>query len=140
MGMVQFDAHRDVEQDSGGRIDHGSMFHYAVRDGILDPTRVVQVGIRTCFHGEETHGMTILHADRVHAMTAEEVAGVIRGVLGDGPSYLTFDIDLSGPVDRARHGDAGAGGDDIVSGAVDFTGDEGVGFQGDGCGRGVATL
>ncbi len=40
MGMVQFDAHRDVEQDDGGRIDHGSMFYYAVRDGILDPARV----------------------------------------------------------------------------------------------------
>ncbi len=97
MGMVQFDAHRDVEQDAGGRIDHGSMFYYAVRDGILDPERCVQVGIRTCFHGEQSHGMTILHADRVHAMTAAEVAGVIKGVLGDGPSYLTFDIDFLDP-------------------------------------------
>ncbi|MCZ8080243.1 MAG: agmatinase [Rhodobacteraceae bacterium] len=97
MGMVQFDAHRDVEQDAGGRIDHGSMFYYAVRDGILDPKRVVQVGIRTCFHGEQTHGMTILHADQVHAMPAEEVAAVIRRVLGDGPSYLTFDIDCLDP-------------------------------------------
>jgi agmatinase len=97
MGMVQFDAHRDVEQDEGGRIDHGSMFHYAVRDGILDPKRVVQVGIRTCFHGEESYGMTVLHADRVHAMSADEVATVIRRVLGDGPSYMTFDIDCLDP-------------------------------------------
>jgi agmatinase len=98
MGMVQFDAHRDVEQDEGGRIDHGSMFYYAVRDGILDPKRVVQVGIRTCFHGEQTHGMTILHADRVQAMSADEVAGVIKGVLGDGPSYMTLDIDCLDPA------------------------------------------
>lgn len=98
MGMVQFDAHRDVEQDQGGRIDHGSMFYYAVKEGILDPKRVIQVGIRTCFHGEQSHGMTVLHADRVHAMTADEVADVIRQVLGDGPSYMTFDIDCLDPA------------------------------------------
>ena len=97
MGLVQFDAHRDVEQDDGGRIDHGSMFYYAVREGIIDPKRCVQVGIRTCFHGEETHGMTILHADRVHAMTAFDVAGIIRSVIGNGASYLTFDIDCLDP-------------------------------------------
>jgi agmatinase len=97
MGMVQFDAHRDVEPDDGGRIDHGSMFYYAVQEGLLDPKRVVQVGIRTCFHGEETHGMTILHADRVQAMSAAEVAEVIKSVLGAGPSYLTFDIDCLDP-------------------------------------------
>lgn len=98
MGMVQFDAHRDVEQDQGGRIDHGSMFYYAVKEGILDPKRVIQVGIRTCFHGEQSHGMTVLHADRVHAMTADEVADVIRQVLGDGASYMTFDIDCLDPA------------------------------------------
>ncbi|NBE07963.1 agmatinase [Paragemmobacter ruber] len=97
MGMVQFDAHRDVEPDAGGRIDHGSMFQYAVQEGILDPARVVQVGIRTCFHGETSHGMTILDAGQVHGMRAEEVAAVIRRVLGDGPSYLTFDIDCLDP-------------------------------------------
>lgn len=47
MGMVQFDAHRDVEADGGGRIDHGSMFGYAVQKGVLDPARWVQVGTRT---------------------------------------------------------------------------------------------
>jgi len=98
MGMVHFDAHRDVEEDDGGRIDHGSMFYYAVKEGILDPKRVIQVGIRTCFHGERSHGMTILHADRVHAMSAEEVAGAIRNVVGDGPTYLTFDIDCLDPA------------------------------------------
>lgn len=97
IGLVQFDAHRDVEPDEGGRIDHGSMFYYAVREGIIDPKRCVQVGIRTCFQGEQSHGMTILHADRVHAMTAAEVADVIRAVIGAGPSYLTFDIDCLDP-------------------------------------------
>jgi agmatinase len=97
LGLVQFDAHRDVEEDDGGRIDHGSMFYYAVRDGIIDPRRSVQIGIRTCFLGERTHGMTILYADQVQAMGAEEVAEVIRQTIGTGPSYLTFDIDCLDP-------------------------------------------
>jgi agmatinase len=97
LGLLQFDAHRDVEPDEGGRIDHGSMFHYAVRDGIIDPKRSVQVGIRTCFTGEQSHGMTILYADQVHTMTAEAVAGVIARTMGVGPSYLTFDIDCLDP-------------------------------------------
>ena len=97
LALVQFDAHRDVEEDEGGRIDHGSMFFYAVREGVIDPTRSVQVGIRTCFNGERTHGMTVLHADRVHAMPAAEVAEVIRRVVGAGPAYLTFDIDCLDP-------------------------------------------
>lgn len=98
MGLVQFDAHRDVEEDEGGRIDHGSMMAYAVRDGIIDPARTVQVGIRTCFLGERSHGMTILHADRVQDMGAEAVAVVIRETLGAGPAYLTFDIDCLDPA------------------------------------------
>lgn len=98
LGMVQFDAHRDVEEDAGGRLDHGSMMYYAVRDGIIDPKRTVQVGIRTCFTGERTHGMTVLYADQVHAMGAEGVAEVIRKTLGSGPNYLTFDIDFLDPA------------------------------------------
>jgi agmatinase len=97
LALVQFDAHRDVEEDDGGRIDHGSMFYYAVREGVIDPARSVQVGIRTCFNGERSHGMTILHADRVHALPAAEVAEAIRGVVESGPAYLTFDIDCLDP-------------------------------------------
>lgn len=98
LGLVQFDAHRDVEEDAGGRIDHGSMMAYAVRDGIIDPARTVQVGIRTCFQGERSHGMTILHADEVQQMGAQAVADVIQRVLGAGAAYLTFDIDCLDPA------------------------------------------
>ncbi len=97
LALVQFDAHRDVEPDAGGRIDHGSMFYYAVKEGIIDPARSVQVGIRTCFTGEQSHGMTVLYADQVHLMAAEAVAAVIREKIGAGPAYLTFDIDCLDP-------------------------------------------
>ncbi|SDW34675.1 agmatinase [Ruegeria halocynthiae] len=97
IGLVQFDAHRDVEPDEGGRIDHGSMFNYAVREGLIDPARTIQVGIRTCFEGEETYGMKVVYADEVHTSSATGIANMIKERVGDGPSYLTFDIDCLDP-------------------------------------------
>lgn len=98
LSMVHFDAHRDVEPDEGGRIDHGTMFNYAIRDGLIDPRRSVQVGIRTTYHGERTYGVNILYADQVHAMTARDVGAEIASIVGDKPVYLTFDIDCLDPA------------------------------------------
>ncbi len=99
LGLVQFDAHRDVEENaSAGRIDHGSMFSLALQEGLVDPARSIQVGIRTCFKGEDAMGMQVLFADQVHAMSASDVAETIRKRLGTGASYLTFDIDFLDPA------------------------------------------
>ena len=68
-----------------------------MREGPVDPERSVRVGIRTCFDGERSHGMTILQADKVQSKTAEEVAGTIRAAVGGGPADLTFDIDCLDP-------------------------------------------
>jgi agmatinase len=98
LGFVQFDAHRDVEPEPGGRIDHGTMFSLALREGLIDPARAVQIGIRTCYTGEDSMGMQVLFADEVHRMSAAEVAAEVHRRLGDGPSYLTFDIDFLDPA------------------------------------------
>jgi agmatinase len=98
LSLVHFDAHRDVEPDAGGRIDHGTMFNYAIRDGLIDPRRSVQLGIRTTYQGERTYGVNIIYADRVHAATAGEIAGEITAAVGDNPAYLTFDIDCLDPA------------------------------------------
>jgi agmatinase len=98
LGFVHFDAHRDVEPDEGGRIDHGTMFNYAIRDGVIDPARSIQIGIRTIFHGEKTYGMKVVFADEVHRSSAAEIAGLIRERIGDRPAYLTFDIDFLDPA------------------------------------------
>lgn len=97
LALVHFDAHRDVEPDDGGRIDHGTMLNYAVQDGVIDPKKSIQVGIRTTFTGERKMGFTILYADRVHAMSADEVAREIIRVTGGSKAYLTFDIDCLDP-------------------------------------------
>lgn len=99
LGVVQFDAHRDVEPNaSRDRIDHGTMFSLALQEGLIDPARSIQVGIRTCFTGEDSMGMQVMYADEVHAMSATGVADAIRKRLGNGPSYLTFDIDFLDPA------------------------------------------
>lgn len=98
LALVHFDAHRDVEPDEGGRIDHGTMFNYAIRDRLIDPRRSVQLGIRTTYQGERTYGVNIIYADRVHAATAAQVAGEIAAIVGDNPAYLTFDIDFLDPA------------------------------------------
>ncbi|WP_137391257.1 agmatinase [Rhodoligotrophos defluvii] len=98
VALVQFDAHRDVEPDPGGRIDHGTMFGYAIRDGLIDPARSVQLGIRTTYHGERNHGIRVIYADEVHHASAVEIAEMITNVVGAGPAYLSFDIDFLDPA------------------------------------------
>jgi len=97
LSLVHFDAHRDVEPDDGGRIDHGTMFGYAVREGLIDPRKSVQIGIRTVFAGERTYGFRIVNADEVHDSSAADIAGIVAAVVGSNKAYLTFDIDCLDP-------------------------------------------
>lgn len=97
LALVHFDAHRDVEVDNGGRIDHGTMFGYAVREGLVDPRKSIQIGIRTTFVGETTMGFRIIDADEVHDSSADQLAKIIAEKVGTSKAYLTFDIDCLDP-------------------------------------------
>lgn len=97
LSLVHFDAHRDVEPDDGGRIDHGTMFNYAVKEGLIDPRASVQIGIRTVFTGERTYGFRIVYADEVHDSSPAAVADIVKQVTGGNKAYLTFDIDCLDP-------------------------------------------
>ncbi len=97
LGLVHFDAHRDVEIDNGGRIDHGTMFGYAVKEGLVDPEKSVQIGIRTSFAGETTMGFRIIYADEAHDSSAAQLAETITQKVGQSKAYLTFDIDCLDP-------------------------------------------
>jgi agmatinase len=97
LGLVHFDAHRDFEDDNDDRIDHGTMFTRAMKDGLIDTARTIQIGIRTYFDGERGEGVEVVGADEVHMKPAEEIANRIRARVGNGPAYLTFDIDCLDP-------------------------------------------
>jgi agmatinase len=95
LSLIHFDAHSDTWADQDGRIDHGTMFYHAAKQGIVDPHASVQVGLRTTNH--DTMGFNVIDADRVHASSTADIVEQIRDVIGDRPAYLTFDIDCLDP-------------------------------------------
>ncbi len=95
LSMIHFDAHSDTWADEEGRIDHGTMFFHAAKEGIVDPAASVQVGLRTT--NPDTMGFNVLDAPWVHAHGESAVIEKIRSVVGDNPVYLTFDIDCLDP-------------------------------------------
>ena len=95
LSLAHFDAHSDTWPDEGGRVDHGTMFHHAAKEGLVDPARSVQVGLRTTNH--DTMGFNVLDAPWVHEHGIEAVAERIREIVGDDRVYLTFDIDCLDP-------------------------------------------
>lgn len=105
VGLIQIDAHCDTGDDYlGSRFHHGSPFSRAVEEGVLDPKRTVQIGIRGGINGRDQwafsyeHGMRVIEMHEVHAMGLEAVIAEARQVVGDGPTYLTFDIDGVDPA------------------------------------------
>lgn len=97
VSLLQFDAHSDTwVDDDPERIDHGTMFYKAVKDGLVIPERSVQVGIRTT--NEDTLGVHIIDAPEVHRIGAEATVARIKSVLGDHKTYVTFDIDALDPA------------------------------------------
>ncbi|MBD3663402.1 agmatinase [Sulfitobacter sp. TSTF-M16] len=97
ISLLQFDAHTDTWADDDlDRIDHGTMFYKAVKTGIVDPATSVQVGIRTT--NEDTMGVNIIDARRVHEQGPVETVRQIKDILGDRPCYLTWDIDALDPA------------------------------------------
>jgi agmatinase len=95
LSLIHFDAHSDTWEDEAGRIDHGTMFWHAAQEGIVDPQRSIQLGMRT--HNPDTHGYNVYNADWVHDHSADEVIAKIRETVGTHPCYLTFDIDCLDP-------------------------------------------
>ncbi|NNE04215.1 MAG: agmatinase [Xanthomonadales bacterium] len=97
LSLVHFDAHSDTWPDDGGseRVDHGTMFYHAVKQGMIDDSQSVQIGLRTT--NDEPMGFNILDANQVHELGPAEVARRVHEVVGQRKVYLTFDIDCLDP-------------------------------------------
>jgi len=104
LGLLHFDGHVDTWPESFGLVwGHGSPFYHAIEEGLVDPRHMIQVGIRSPLHRDifdwtVGKGVTIVTAEEVHESGPREVAERIRAVLGDGPCYLSFDIDALDPA------------------------------------------
>ncbi len=95
LSLLHFDAHSDTWADENDRIDHGTMFYWAAKYGIVDPATSVQIGLRTT--NPDTMGFNVLDAPWVHERGVDAVVEAARKVLGDRPVYVTFDIDCLDP-------------------------------------------
>lgn len=95
LSLVHFDAHSDTWGEEQQRLDHGTMFYHAVKEGLVDDRRSVQIGLRTT--NDEPLGFNILDARWVHENGPQAVAAETRRIVGESPVYLTFDIDCLDP-------------------------------------------
>jgi len=105
LGMVHFDAHTDMYdfyyKDS--KYTHGTHFRRAIEEGLLDPKRIVQIGIRGTAFSEDEHdwclsqGVRHIEMDFLRDNGPDAVAAEIRTIVGDGPTYLSLDIDALDP-------------------------------------------
>ena len=97
VALIQIDAHSDTwADDDMSRIDHGTFLYKALKLGLLAPETTVSVGIRT--DNPDTLGVTILDAPSVHQDGIDATLARIRDVVGDRPTYVTFDIDGLDPA------------------------------------------
>jgi agmatinase len=97
LSVIQFDAHSDLwADDDMERIDHGTFMYKAVKLGLVDPARSVQIGIRT--ECDDYCGMHYIDARRCHESGVAAVVDQVRAIVGDHPTYVTFDIDALDPA------------------------------------------
>ena len=97
LALIHFDAHSDTwADDDTGRIDHGTMFYKAVKEGVIDVAHSVQVGLRTT--NADTLGLHIIDAFDVHETSPRAVAEKVRSIVEDRPVYVSFDIDCLDPA------------------------------------------
>ncbi len=97
LGVLHFDAHSDLwPDDSPDRIDHGTFFYKAVQEGLVDPARCLQIGIRTTC--EDYCGISFIDARTVHEKGTSWTVARAKEVVGQGPCYVTFDIDALDPA------------------------------------------
>jgi guanidinopropionase len=104
-GAVHFDAHADtLDTYLGTKINHATPFRRLVEEGILDPKRTIQIGLRGTRFGDDDIqygydvGMRIVTMDDFEEMGRKEVIKECRRICGTGPTYITFDIDGLDPV------------------------------------------
>jgi guanidinopropionase len=106
LGMIHFDSHTDLFHSyfGGTMFTHGTPFRRAVEEGLLDPTRVVQIGIRGTAYDREDRdfaravGIRIIPIEEFHARTLEDVMQEARAIAGQGPTYVSYDIDFVDPA------------------------------------------
>jgi guanidinopropionase len=106
VGLIQFDAHSDLWDSyfHGSRYTHGTPFSRAIEEGVLDPTRTVQIGLRGGVYDWKDrefgahHGVTMIDIEEVIATGFDETIERARDIVGHAETYISFDIDCLDPA------------------------------------------
>ena len=105
VGMVHIDAHTDTcDEELGSRFTHGTPFRRAVEEGLLDPKRTVQIGIRGAQNTEEgwafslESGMRVIFIEEFTKLGVEATIAEVQRVVGNSPTYVSFDVDSLDPA------------------------------------------
>jgi len=105
LGLIHFDSHTDLYPVYfGGKVlTHGNPFRVAVEEGLLDPARMIQIGIRGTTYDNadvdfaKAHGIRIVRAEELFARGIPDVMAEAREIAGEGETYLSYDIDFVDP-------------------------------------------
>ena len=104
IALVHFDAHLDTyDIENGDTLTHGTPFYIACREGLIDTSRSIQVGIRGLFNTSarkvsEELGFKVIMAEEMREMGLDEVGRQILARVGTAKAFLTFDIDFVDPA------------------------------------------
>jgi len=106
LAMIHFDSHTDLFRDyfGGTLYTHGTPFRRAIEEGLLDPARIVQIGIRgTTYDSEDRDfadsvGVRVIPIEEFHARGSAEVMAEAREIVGNRPTYISYDIDFVDPA------------------------------------------
>jgi guanidinopropionase len=118
VGMIHFDAHTDFFDSyfGGFTYTHGTPFRRAAEEGLIDPKRVVQIGIRgSAYDGEDVewaraHGVRIVMIEELMERGTDAIMDEARSIVGDRPTYVSFDIDGVDPSQAPGTGTPEIGG------------------------------
>jgi guanidinopropionase len=106
LGLIHFDAHSDTNDAYFGnnRFTHGTPFRRAIEEGVLDPRRAVQIGIRGSIYDPREHdwaraqGVRVISMEECGARGVADVMTEARAIAGSGATYISFDIDCLDPA------------------------------------------
>ena len=123
LSMIHFDAHTDLFEGyfGGTKYTHGTPFRCAIEEGLLDPKKVVQIGIRgTQYDGADIEwgrerGVTIIEIEEVMERGHADVMKQAREIVGDTKTYVSFDIDFIDPAFAPGTGTPEIGGPDTFT-------------------------
>lgn len=105
VGLVHVDAHTDCcDEEMNSKYSHGTPFRRAIEEGLLDPKRTIQIGIRGAANSEECwefaskFGIRVIYIEEFATLGVQKVIKEARRVIGNGRTYISFDVDGIDPA------------------------------------------